>query len=526
MVLQFLKPTTSGTSPDTPCVSPLEMGQGTAKKSSKQNGKKDIIYEKVQICEKSKSSISHTQKIKDGEHANATNPQASLGGLERSTCTKGSPVPAGASGGHEVTKSSGCTPCRQQGSQVPAGAPGGYEAKKYSGCTPRNQQGSQAPAGASGGHEAKNFSGCNLQVIQQAEQANANQSAHDRVPKNMRAVQEVRQGATAHLRPESASFPQQVFGGTPGGRHVLELAQCMAPVDIICQGQQQITNTGKRTRVCSGQSDDYPRRGKPLKLSYINQLYKNTSSLLKKLGMHRTVDEQVTAAAFSSGLRKLPKFLDEREDQAIPMARSVLVRMVAGTEHLLARGLWLQWKTVSRWDEVFELIICNLRCLDEKSLFVTFSITKPHTKHRIDAYVRVEDQPDRIRWFWEGINHRKSLAYKSEERRRIWKEFPTSAVEAVLKKVPVLASDQAQMESGSRTHYTCHSIKRGAAQTLLQAANQGKLGLDRFQSNLLVSHMCKHKVEIESLTQNTGRYMQDKVLIADAMDTHLATRLL
>lgn len=74
------------------------------------------------------------------------------------------------------------------------------------------------------------------------------------------------------------------------------------------------------------------------------------------------------------------------EDQAIPINRKLFYEYLTKVgSFLLACGLWLQWKTVSRWDEVFHLNLRKLRRLGKTSFLVHFSITKPRQKHPLDA---------------------------------------------------------------------------------------------------------------------------------------------
>ena len=162
----------------------------------------------------------------------------------------------------------------------------------------------------------------------------------------------------------------------------------------------------------------------------------------------------------------------------------------------------------------------NFRKLSNSALFINFAITKanPEAEQRLDHQCEIRDCPDLVRM----LKHLKPFQVPHPHApnttiETFFTDKDRTTLTRLLEKFPVSTMERQKWaklrpQSGLMTHYSLHSIKRGAAHRLWEAAAAGKI------QGATAMTMLKHK----DLSTSLG-YAPDPRLVARAMGTHLGT---
>ena len=273
---------------------------------------------------------------------------------------------------------------------------------------------------------------------------------------------------------------------------------------------EEAVMVGLERKICSGHI------GFSTALTYGAQ----AASLRKKTG------GSVTALAdYLRALRKQGAL--RPQTQALPMPQRFL-RNLLHTQTIpldVRTGLFIAWKTSSRWDEVQRLkpsaLVMRLHFLQ---IMVNFGgETKSSATHPFAPYlVAMIDWNDA-----ESTKPTKDIL----QRLMTWKNgaltaCSTKQLEAILRKPqflphPAWIAEQRKLSNVKTLPvFTAHSLKRGAQVHLWRAVAEGKLNLN------LVPRIGKHQTQME-IPQESIRYGQSCLpIIAEALQTHLASRIL
>ena len=218
-----------------------------------------------------------------------------------------------------------------------------------------------------------------------------------------------------------------------------------------------------------------------------------------------------------AGLRR--KEATEPETKAIPISLEVLARAVATAELPVKFMAILAYRTASRVGDVVFLGPRNFRVINKDTLFISFDMTKTNMEgeHRVDHQVELAGAADLVRWYkllkpqtvvHPALSVRMQVFFTEAHRRKLQER---------LAKLPVPKAQIAMWQklrpgNDLMSHYSLHSIKRGAAHQLWQAAAAGKM------TPTAVMMMLKHKQ-----VDTTLGYAPDPRLVAQAMGTPQAT---
>lgn len=216
---------------------------------------------------------------------------------------------------------------------------------------------------------------------------------------------------------------------------------------------------------------------------------------------------------------------------AIPLPRRIVRQALKDpTLPLEVRAaLYLAWKTASRWDDVVGLSLPLQYQRDRSQLLVRFldntktSVSDPFAGRFIALvdWSRLEGTPPSP----------EILKLLTTSTRRLCPDWDTHRMNVYLAQieVPAEAMEPPPPEGIQyRTHFTCHSIKRGADRHLwvhgfLEKYDQPEERLDPE----IIERICKHlNPRGEKLGSTTLRYAPDPYIAALALETHLASRLL
>lgn len=166
-------------------------------------------------------------------------------------------------------------------------------------------------------------------------------------------------------------------------------------------------------------------------------------------------------------------------------------------------GVWLAWKTASRWDDIAQLVREDVTVDSAKGCVIDFadktkmSVTQPF---RPDILVYVEDSSPHMRRFQQHVQSLQPL-------QRIT-TLTTENIRHILQ------------QQYPRKRMGAHSIKRGAVQYLMEMAALGTI------PPYLVAQLAKHQNSMVPLQQTTVRYVSNRTLTARALRSQEATRLL
>lgn len=187
--------------------------------------------------------------------------------------------------------------------------------------------------------------------------------------------------------------------------------------------------------------------------------------------------------------------------KAIPLNTDQVRRMLLLLPEKSAALLELCWQTASRVNDVMTL---TGRCLEltPEGLLVKFKTTKANREAapRVDHFALIQAPSQRLQ----------HLAKSAKMDTPLFKKEHATALSKLLRKQPVPPS---LLRPANRTRYTLHSVKRGAAALLWQAASTGDIPVTA------VSCLLKHR----SLDTSMG-YCPNPQHAAMAMGLHRATR--
>lgn len=202
--------------------------------------------------------------------------------------------------------------------------------------------------------------------------------------------------------------------------------------------------------------------------------------------------------------------LSEVPDQALPMTKTVLMDNLPTLDGRMQRGLWLAYKTASRWDEMRGLKGTDVVRLGKTECLVSFRLTKARQKNRSDHHVIVSDSEERIRWFWTGLDTREGPLFP----------FTTAQVSREIGQWTPPTEELLQ-NTQSKAHYSAHSVKAGALQVAMAAVIKGHM------SSQQLSALAKHAHPLgQIVAPTTVGYIRDKVLVARAAGSDTVTALL
>lgn len=201
--------------------------------------------------------------------------------------------------------------------------------------------------------------------------------------------------------------------------------------------------------------------------------------------------------------------------QAVPATRLQLFILVnaalRSNNNRLAVGLYICWKTASRWADVMMLkqaSFINLRtAAADNCLVVQWGATKTNRKQefRPDSWTVVVEEDPELRWLTSMVVE----TIEALPRGQLLVETTTEQLRRF-------------MRAQERTaELTAHSLKRGAINLLVDAVVEGRLADAR-----LIPLLAKHKDELHAFPSTTLRYVEDKCKLALMLGTQNATRLL
>jgi len=199
---------------------------------------------------------------------------------------------------------------------------------------------------------------------------------------------------------------------------------------------------------------------------------------------------------FIKGLRRWPE--NEPPSQALPMLPEIILNVLKqrGIPNQLKALLWLTYATASRVSDVINMKRQAVR-ITPRGLLVVFTNTKTNQEAvpRVDhlALIPMEVVPEVISQF---------LA-KTPPQNKMFTLTP-SQVAAALKKISMPSKYVDQFVSPQRkvkSHFTLHSMKRGAITVLWSKAAEGQIGY------MLIPTIAKHKTLVNmQVPETTVRY--------------------
>lgn len=220
----------------------------------------------------------------------------------------------------------------------------------------------------------------------------------------------------------------------------------------------------------------------------------------------------------------LKSFPDLPTSTARPLPRDVLQSMIldVSLDLDLRAGLFVAWKTASRWDDILRLPL-PLTQISNFQLLVAFLTNTKATKAGANPFdprflcvidwgdPRTTSPPKDI------------LDFLTQSTGELCSNWPTRRLESLMSKVvttpevfPTLLYDRRIMD-----HYSAHSVKKGAIKWLWENLEAYNL------SPILIERISKHKnPNGEPLSAECIRYAPDLTPIALSLDTHIVSRVL
>lgn len=231
-------------------------------------------------------------------------------------------------------------------------------------------------------------------------------------------------------------------------------------------------------------------------------------STARRMGMQVPMLELFRAAANAVGPTTPTR-------QAVPATRLQIFVLINAAlrskNNRLAVGIFLCWKTASRWADVMMLKQASFLNLHtaaaDNFLVVQWGATKTNRKQefRPDSWTVVVEEDPELRWLTSSVVD----TITSLPRGHLLVDTTTDQLRRF-------------MRAQERTaELTAHSIKRGAVNLLVDAAVEGRLSDPR-----LIPLLAKHKDQLHAFPSTTLRYVEDKVKLALMLGTQNATRLL
>ena len=211
--------------------------------------------------------------------------------------------------------------------------------------------------------------------------------------------------------------------------------------------------------------------------------------------------------------------------QAWGITRKELMELADAQEPWLRLGLFLAWKTHSRWDEIAKLSARSFLRVEETEIVIAFATpsrtattvtagikTAHHKRHQLQFYVAVRDKDQEVmRWAHNLI------ATIPPQRRsvRLFRQT-TQQIDALLATIPLRPQLIAQMELEAQdphapprhNKYTAHSIKKGAMD---ETCNHCAMGLLPPTALAIAG---KHKSQMCAVPENSVRYVQENPNLA------------
>lgn len=217
---------------------------------------------------------------------------------------------------------------------------------------------------------------------------------------------------------------------------------------------------------------------------------------------------------------------------AIPMPREVMREIISdpGLPLEVRAGVYLAWKTVSRWDDVRGLTLPLPYFPPKNQILVRFldntktSVSDPFAGRfltLLDWSHPEGTAPSKeiLDYLVKGPPSRLCLNWDSSRMNSYLTQIP----------VPLEALDPPPPQGITyRPNFTCHSIKRGADRHLwVKGFLENYENPEKRLDPEIIERICKHlNPRGERLGSTTLRYTPDPYIAALALETHLASRIL
>lgn len=172
-------------------------------------------------------------------------------------------------------------------------------------------------------------------------------------------------------------------------------------------------------------------------------------------------------------------------------------------------GLFLAWKTASRWDEVARLRRSSIHKITDTDLTIWWSAgtkttgAEPYAARAIAVCRHLPALPKFLTQYLSTLRADDYVVQVSTDRASAW----------MRDNIPVKDNED---------HFTASSIKRGAVTHLVRHAAAGSIDLQ------VVSRMAKHKHQLDEISPTTLRYVAQDCIdeLAHALRTQEASVLL
>ena len=227
--------------------------------------------------------------------------------------------------------------------------------------------------------------------------------------------------------------------------------------------------------------------------------------------------EQLTVLTL---LGDLQKGLRRREAaraarKALPLSPEAVQAFLRKPRPVHLRALMLlAWRTASRVEDVVALTKDSFRPVGTSDLLVVFNETKTNQEGdtRPDHEVVINDAAELLQWI-------PVLTQKLRPTDKLFTDSHSNELYRHLSRIPVpkaYVNDWQQLRPKNPLiqHFSLHSIKRGAAALLWEAAARGEI------SAQAVKYLLKHKSD-----ETTVGYAPNPVHVSQAFGTSLATRV-
>jgi hypothetical protein len=209
--------------------------------------------------------------------------------------------------------------------------------------------------------------------------------------------------------------------------------------------------------------------------------------------------------------------------QALPMARAWMEAHWGTTDPHTQLGLWIAWKTASRWAEIHELVRGSFVALTNDDAVVHFGFQgrvktarRQRTKNAIQHFVHLRARSDELRWM-SALN---TAIRRTPQGDPIFPKT-TASMEAWLAQMPADPEMLTECEEEHHlTHYTCHSLKVGALRALAKLGEQGLV------TQTAIGLLAKHKADASPLPKSTVGYLRRVPAMTRMGETGAATLLL
>jgi len=201
------------------------------------------------------------------------------------------------------------------------------------------------------------------------------------------------------------------------------------------------------------------------------------------------------------------------EAQALPLSKPLLYQWLDRLPIQLMVPVFLAWKTASRWDDMVHLQRRDVKILNEKELVISFGAKTKTTRanpFRPDTTVLVahETAMTQVVAYLDRLPESALLT-----------SLTTATFERLIRTLEV-PPEWKRRFPGTLSHFTAHSLKRGAVHHLASEAGEGRL------DPRLIPLLARHKDPLHGYPEMTFRYAADAVPLARALGSQRATLLL